>query len=123
MERFISKDRKTISLPVALGTELYRVNTSCGDFCTFQSENFQKIIDNKNKCSGKLPCHTVALEPQKITLTIDNISILKEWQEKVFLTKEEAKEKTKEIVERNIKFLQDNKIVVYGNYGTKRMQR
>ena len=47
MERFISKDRKIISLPVALGTELYRVNTSCGDFCTFQSENFQKIIDNK----------------------------------------------------------------------------
>lgn len=111
MKRYISEDKKNIYLPVPLGSIIYQVNTTCGDFCLFQKEKFEKLIHNK-RCSNKLPCHTIGKRPIKIELTIDNLSLLNEWDKTIFKTYDEAKEKTKEIINKNIKVLEDNDILL-----------
>lgn len=125
MKRYISEDKKIISLPVPLGSIIYQVNTTCGDFCLFQKEKFDKLTPDRKQCFNKLPCHTIEKEPIKIELTINNLSLLNEWEKTVFETYEKAKEKTKEIINKNIKVLEDNNILLdkRGYSKTTKLQR
>ena len=124
MDKFISKNRRTISLPVPLGTELYIVTTRCGDYCMFQKEEFDKLIPEKEggRCSHALPCHTRPLPPRKVTLELNNLEILREWKIRVFTTKEAAEEKTLEIINENIKFLEEHNIEVKDGYSVNKKE-
>lgn len=117
MEKFISKNKRTISLPVPLGTELYVVNTRCGDYCLFQKEEFNKLISEEEggRCTHNLPCHTRPLAPRKVILGINNLELLNEWKKRVFTNKEDAEQKTIEIINENIKFLKEHNIKVDKN--------
>lgn len=116
MERFISRNKKTISLPVPLGTEVFIVSTRCGDVCLFEKDKFNKLIppEKGGRCSHNLPCHTRILPPRKVILNIENISILKEWKVRVFPTEKEAKEATIKITNENIKFLNEKGFAIDG---------
>lgn len=47
MERFISRNKKTIALPVPLGTEIYIVRTKCGDFCMCEaSPPYNEVVED-----------------------------------------------------------------------------
>lgn len=41
---FISEDKRTINLPVPLGTTVYGYLTVCCDACMFQKEKFKEIL-------------------------------------------------------------------------------
>lgn len=109
MERFISRNKKTIALPVPLGTEIYIVRTKCGDFCMFQKEKFDALYPptEEGRCSHSLLCHTKGLNPQKTELKIENIHILSEWGDRVFVNKDDAIKRTDEIVKENINKLRE----------------
>lgn len=114
MKKYISNNKKVISLPVPLGTTVYQVNTTCGDFCLFQKENFNNLVPYKEqgRCSNILPCHTIGKEPREIELNINNLSLLNEWEKTIFESYNEAKDKTKELVHKNIKYLKNNNILI-----------
>lgn len=98
---FISEDKKTINLPVSLGTTVYRIITSCNDACTFQKEKFDKVFPSKgNRCGQDMPCHIKLHSIQPVKLKLSNVEwILTQWNISIF----ETENKAREIGERMIK--------------------
>jgi hypothetical protein len=102
---FIKEDKKTINLPVPLGTTLYKFNTSCNDACLFQKEKFDKLYPKnyEDTCSQDKLCHTKYLGVEPIVLNINNMEwILGEWDIKVFENEKEADERGREFVSEHI---------------------
>lgn len=91
---FISKDKKTLMLPVPLDTVVYQVHTTCNDACLFQKDKFNEVFRKENfkGCDSKLPCHTKLHSIQPVVLTLTNIKfILDDWQIRFFKTELEAR--------------------------------
>jgi hypothetical protein len=91
---FISKDKRTINLPVPLGATVYMFITSCNDACMFQKDKFNAIFPLKEggRCNKDMPCHTKFHSIRSIVLSLPNLDwILKEWQATIFETENEAR--------------------------------
>ena len=102
--RFISDDKKVISLPVPLGTTVFTVGTSCGHFCYWQQKLFDEHFPNKENghCSVYMPCHTIPWGIYVHELKFSNMqTILDTWGDRTFATREEAEDRMKTIVEAN----------------------
>ena len=102
---FIDKDKKTINLPVPLGTTLYVFKTDCNDACLFQKEKFDKLYPKnfEGRCGQDKLCHTRFAGIEPITLKVNNLEwILGKWDIKVFETEEEAKNRGKEFVSEHV---------------------
>ena len=102
----VHKEKYTIEIPVPLGTTVYEYMTTCGDFCTFDDEKFDKIFPPKpeGRCSRQMPCHTVYKGVRELKLTLDNVGyILRLWNDSIFETKEEAENKGLEVIEEHRK--------------------
>lgn len=96
------KGQNTIELPVPFGTPVYRVITTCGDFCLFQKKRLESITDFDIECSDKSPCHTRLHCVRELILDYKNLEVvLKEWGIKVFATPEAAAAAGLIIVEEN----------------------
>lgn len=90
---FISEDRKTINLPVPLGSMVYEVTTTCNDACLFQKEAFEKAFPSVEggRCSATMPCHTKVHSITPKELTLENLDwVLKQWGFRFFETESEA---------------------------------
>ena len=99
---FLSNDKKTINLPVALDTTVYRFVTSCNDACLHQKEKFNKIFKPKEegRCHCNMPCHTKLHSIQPVTLSLSNLErVLSEWNITIFKDQREAMEKAKKLIE------------------------
>jgi hypothetical protein len=106
--KFISDDKKIITLPVPLGSKVYYYNLTCFDGCIFQKELFDRVYpkDKGGRC-GSLPCYIEIHGIREIELNLHNIHlILEKWEEKFFSSKAEARIKAMEIIELNKKELQ-----------------
>ena len=94
IEDFVSKDRKTISLPIPLGNIVYKTNSSCGDFCVFDKKRFDKNFPpTKNgRCSQFNACHTRYKEPIELIVTPNCLDVVLDgWGVTIFATYDEAK--------------------------------
>lgn len=91
---YLSNDKRTINLPVPLGSKVYRATTVCGDFCLFQKQKFDSVFPkngSEGRCGKEKPCHTISKGCTELTLTIHNLGfILEGWGEWFFETKDEA---------------------------------
>ena len=99
---FISEDKKTINLPVPLGTTVYMFITSCNDACMFQKDKFNSVFPpiEGGRCNKDMSCHTKFHSIRFIVLSLSNLDwILKEWQITTFETEIEAKEAGAKFVE------------------------
>ena len=105
--------RCMIEIPVPLGTTVYNVVTTCGDFCLFQKNRFNdlKKADKEGftgRCSESNPCHTQLHSIREMTLQYSNLEyVLKEWGHRVFATAEEAAEAGHKIVAANRKTMEE----------------
>lgn len=101
----ISEDKRTITLDVPLGNNIYGIITSCNDACTFQKEDFKKAFPNYH-CSGDLPCHTKIHSIKETPLTLANLGfVLEGWMTKYFPTEEMARVEAERIIEKHKKQL------------------
>lgn len=102
---FISEDKKTIKLPVPLGTIVYEFTTSCNDACLFQKEKFQELYPRKKGeglCNKNMPCHTKLHGIQKMVVKLTNLEwILKNWHITIFETENQAKEEGIKFIEKH----------------------
>lgn len=107
---FISADRKTIRLPVPLGTEIYEAWTGCCDLCKnrkqtnrIETANGKKVVD----CNQYACCHTTAPKfAYKTTLTLRNLqAVLENWHQDTFETEEQAIEAGKERAREHLEYL------------------
>lgn len=91
-EDFLDKNKKTINLPIAIGDTFYMTHTTCGNFCLYNKELFDKLYpDNTKRCNSKNLCHTVKLETTECKLDWNNIIlVLENWNTRCFKTKNEA---------------------------------
>lgn len=108
--KYISDDKRVITLPVPLGSTLYQVATECGDFCLFQQERFDKIFPptKEGRCAKDMPCHTMEWNVYKIVLKFSNIEfVLENWEKWVFPSEEAAQQRMKDVVESNRKKMQE----------------
>lgn len=102
--RYLNEEKTVITLPVPLGTELYQVETRCGDFCTFQEKHFDKCFPRVKggRCGVGMPCHTVPWSVSKLTLDFSNIEwVLKDYGTRIFPTKKQAEKRMAEIITDN----------------------
>jgi hypothetical protein len=107
---FISEDKKTINLPIPLGTTVYRFITDCNNACTFQKEKFDEAFpETKNsRCNSKMPCHTSLHSIQPVILNLSNLDwVLNDWQINFFETEAEAREAGSKLVKEHRKQLLD----------------
>lgn len=91
---FISEDKRTINLPVPLGTYVYQYWTRCNDACLFQKEAFNKAFPPgvEGRCSGDMPCHTRPHLIKPVELSLSNLDwVLRDWGKTVFATENEAR--------------------------------
>jgi hypothetical protein len=91
--QFVSEDKKTITLPVPLGTVLYRFHTKCNDACLFQKDNFDAVFPptETGRCSREMPCHVKCTGARGIVVELSNVAMLeREWNKFVFETEIEA---------------------------------
>jgi hypothetical protein len=105
---FISEDKKTITLPVPLGTIVYNFHTTCNDACTFQKEKFDKVLPKEKfgRCKGELPCHTKLHSIMSVELTLSNLEwILGNWHITYFETEKAAREAGLKTIEEHKKKL------------------
>lgn len=101
---FISEDKKTINLPVSLGTIVYKFHTTCNDACLFQKEKFNKIFPptNGGRCGSDTPCHVILHSIDKIIVNFDNLeSMLKTWGISTFETENEARQAGEKLVQKH----------------------
>ena len=72
---FVSKDLKTINLPVKLHSKVYKLSTSCNDICMSQKENFYKRYPRGSKlsCNRNMSCHTKFCIYEMVP-TLENLS-------------------------------------------------
>lgn len=102
---FISEDKRTINLPVPLGTTVYRINTDCNDACLLQKEVFNKVFLPENRpaegwCSSDMPCHTKMHSIRPVVLSMTNLEeILETFGNKTFETYEQAKFAGEKLIE------------------------
>ena len=92
---FISEDKKTITLPIPLGSILYRFVTSCNDSCMFQKEDFDRVFpkESNSRCSKDMPCHTKLHSIQTVEVKLSNLElILENWHITIFESENKAKE-------------------------------
>lgn len=105
MEKFISEDKKTITLPVPLGSKVYGFTLKCCDACLFQRTRFNETYPPYkygDRCNMKMPCHTRFRKITEIEVTLDNIKkILEGFGIRFFETKEEAKAKGEALAKRH----------------------
>ncbi|HAS92715.1 MAG TPA: hypothetical protein DCS12_10975 [Clostridiales bacterium] len=101
---FISEDKRTINLPVPLGTTVYGYLTVCCDACMFQKEKFKEIFgDVPGRCGKDKPCHTRLTGIQTIAVNLKNIdAVLEGWHKDIFETFNEA-------VQAGIKYTTENR--------------
>lgn len=102
--KYINDEKTVITLPVPLGTELYQVTTTCGDFCTWQEAWFDKVFPptSDGRCGCDKPCHTVNWNIYTLKLAFHNMGyVLDNFGKSIFATKEEAEKRANEIVETN----------------------
>jgi len=100
---FISEDKTQINLPVPLGSWLYHINLDCSDVCCFQKKLYCQHAEEL-KCDGYSPCHTRFCSPRDFEVRLSNLEyFLENWNTKIFLTYDEAEEKTVEIIQKNVK--------------------
>lgn len=99
---FISEDKKTINLPVSLGTTVYKFVTSCNDACMFQKEDFNRVFSKENggRCSKDMPCHTKLHSIQTVEIQLSNLDlILRNWHVTIFESEGKAKEAGNKLIE------------------------
>jgi hypothetical protein len=102
MEKFISEDKKSIILPVALGTTVYEAGSDCSDVCTFQKE-LTNTYREHIKCDFMAICHTRYRNPDKIVVILGNIGrVLEKWGSRIFETESEAMDFTHKLVKTHI---------------------
>lgn len=98
---YLSEDKRTIKLPVPLGSIVYEAVTKCGDFCLFQERKFDSIFPKNGKdshCGKEKPCHTISRGCKELPLTLNNLgAILEDWDVWYFATKKEAEEASAKI--------------------------
>lgn len=105
--------RCMIEIPVPLGTTVYDVVTTCGDFCLFQKNRFKELKNAGiegfvGHCSSNNPCHTQLHSIREMTLQYSNLEyVLKEWGRKVFASAEEATEAGNNIVAAHRKTMEE----------------
>lgn len=103
MNRFVSEDKKTINLPVELGTTLFLAETKCGDFCLFQKELFNKHFPDNDRCGSEKICHTRKFRISEFEFTLANLTwVLENWETKCFTTQEAAEEALSKKIQSNI---------------------
>ena len=104
------RTRVTYNLPVPLGGTVYAMSTDCGDFCGLTPE-LHGIY-----CSMRAPCHTVRRKSEKVVLMESNMSdILKGWNERFFLTEEEADAAAEKLVITHREWIAAHGIELDGN--------
>lgn len=138
MDRFLSKDKKIINLPVPIGSEIFYYTMDCGDFCLHQRTLFQSIkkqMPERMKCGHASACKTMKPCIHSKILTLKNLEmILDYWDDWFFATKNEAEKRASRLVEENIRFLKEKGFVLredgysediekdFGSLGTKHPQ-
>lgn len=94
MKPIISKDKKQINLPVALGENVYSFSLQCCDACYFQGDLFYKKYNPKsdhNRCKLLSPCQTIFHGITEKELTLDNMAnIIRLWGVQFFASASEA---------------------------------
>lgn len=134
-EGFVSDDKLTINLPVPLGSTIYSICSTCGDFCRFQSEKFREIqnptigpsgsiVDARFSCRKNALCHTRFTVRPVVLNYFFLESVLDEWGKYYFATEEEAQEAgIKLINERREKMREFGFYVSESGYGYKGEER
>ena len=54
----LSVDKKTILLPVPLGSKVYQYTLDCMHQCLFQNARFERVFGEVPRKCGMLPCYT-----------------------------------------------------------------
>lgn len=106
MSNYVSEDKMVITLPIPLGTTLYEIVTTCGDFCYFQEDKFNEIYPKElaTRCNRDMPCHTRLHSIKPIEFNLSNIeTVLKDFNKWIFTTEDEAKQVAEKIIEKNRK--------------------
>ncbi len=99
----VSEDKKTITLDVPIGTELFTYTTDCNNTCCRNAcdemkvpvpEDMRKRVKAAEcECSMDAPCHVLYTGIRKEILTVTNCEqILPFLNTRWFLTRKEAKE-------------------------------
>jgi len=93
-EKYISKDRKIIKLPIPLDSQFYEIYTKCSDVCLFQKELADKAKEDNPEivdCNKYAACHTQIDGIYKMGISLYNLTrVLDIWGEFAFATEEEA---------------------------------
>lgn len=83
ISKFLSKDKKTINLPVPYGSTVYELETDCNNCCAIYPSSIRNQIPFK--CDREAICHTKFRGVRPIEVTIDNLGyILKYWRHYIF---------------------------------------
>lgn len=111
MQNFLSEDKKTISIPVPLGSEIYSYHMDCGDFCLHQNDLFYKMKEESPDlflCAHDAACHTMKPIIETTTLSEKNFGlVLKYWNDWFFETREKAEKRAVELRNRNINLMKE----------------
>lgn len=100
-KNFISEDKKSINLPVPLGSPLYTYVLKCCDACVMQKSAFEKNVGHALRCAIS-PCHTRLQRIKKYEFTLSGIPVvLKEWGKSIFATEQEALDAANKITKEN----------------------
>jgi hypothetical protein len=106
--QFISQDGMIISLPVPLGSKVYTYSTDCNNMCMKQKALLKTWLNDENDihCHPSSICHMKIRHIESMVVTLFNlITILTQWNKKIFATEEEALEAGNKIIEEHKKTL------------------
>lgn len=101
----ISEDKKTINLPVPLGTIVYGINTDCNDACAFQKIEFKNAFPESH-CDISSPCHVILRGTYPLELNLKTLhTIIPNWEKYFFKTEKEAIAAGEKLVEQHIELM------------------